>query len=65
MSGSRDSAKRLLQHYMEMALTRGGHVSVDPDMITEIRAIVDEIIDAAVEELAQRISDQHKRGLMR
>lgn len=45
---ARERAKRLLRHYLTMALESSGR-RIDGDVHTEIGDIVDYIVDAAVE----------------
>jgi hypothetical protein len=54
---ARQEAKNLLNHYLQRALKNTGS-KVDSDTTVEIDAIVDHIVDAAVEETLQRLDQR-------
>jgi hypothetical protein len=57
----REEAKKLLVHYFATAFARALH-PLDDDSKTEIREIVDHIVDAALEEAGEALERGWRRG---
>lgn len=60
MGSKRDQAVEMLQHYLKMIYDKAGGENWSSDCYTEIEAIVDLILDEAVER-ACSMSDEERR----
>ena len=54
MSHHKDKAKSLLLHYLKLAAEGNRQAMDTSDCVAEIDGIVDELVDAAVDEVAER-----------
>jgi hypothetical protein len=63
LNPARDRAANALRHYIRLAAEHGpAYLTLDGDCDTEIGGIVDDIIDAAVEEALERQKAENTQG---